>query len=70
MRILHYSRIFIDLVELAIRLKCGESAELEWEIDRIIAETRKKQGNRQIPLYHVCYTGFGPEDDWWVPRSW
>lgn len=48
----------------------AEEAEEEWEVEGIVAERRRKKGNRRIMEYRVRYTGFGPEHDLWVPKSY
>jgi hypothetical protein len=53
-----------------IPISRAEGAAQEWEVDHIVAETRRKRGNRRIPYYRVRYTGFGPEWDEWIPRSY
>jgi hypothetical protein len=42
----------------------------EWEVEKIIAERTRKRGNRRIPYFRVRYTGFGPESDEWIPKSY
>jgi hypothetical protein len=45
-------------------------AETEWEVDRIVGEKYRRKGTRRVPYYRVRYTGYGPEQDEWIPRSW
>jgi hypothetical protein len=48
----------------------AQSAAQEWEVERIVAERTRKRGTRRVPYYRVRYTGFGPEHDEWIPRSY
>ena len=50
--------------------KRNRMGEIEWEVDKIIAERRRRQGSRLIPFFRVRYSGFGPEHDEWIPKSW
>jgi hypothetical protein len=38
----------------------------EYEVDKIVAEKTKKQGNRRIKLYKTRFLGYGPESDEWL----
>jgi hypothetical protein len=48
----------------------AQASDREWEVDSIVAEKTRKVGNRKVPLYRVRYSGFGPEDDEWIPKSY
>lgn len=42
----------------------------EYEVDQIVAErTRKGRNGRKIPIYHVRYTNYGPEEDTWETKQ-
>lgn len=74
LNITHLERYQLSPTELGPRTDRDKQrqgkAAIEWEIDGIIAETRRKRGQRRVPYYRVRYAGFGPEHDEWIPRSW
>lgn len=39
------------------------------EVEKIIAETKRKIGNRRVPYYRVRYAGFGPDHDAWLSEK-
>ena len=42
----------------------------EYQVERIMAESwRKGRNGKQIPIYRVQYTDYGPEADTWEPRQ-
>ena len=55
---------------IQIPFRRAEKAAEEWEVEGILAERKRKKGNRKISEYKVRYVGYGPEHDLWIPHSY
>ena len=60
--------------EFGDRLKRSAKREAkateEFEIDHIVDQRKRKVGKRMTTQYKVRYTGYGSEEDQWVPETW